>query len=406
MISLNKKIGILVLLSIFVINKFAAQNINSSNSLVNANNDNIINKTISNFITSKDSSIVLPKLKVGGAFRINYSWKDYDNLNQDRFGDFGFEVFRLNIDVDYKDIFISAEQRWYTEFRAIRFAYFGYHINENLDAIIGIHQVPFGIAPYSSHSFWFNATYYVGFEDDYDAGIKFIYNKKDWNIQAAFYKNAEFANPARYDRYSFDLVTDETQKNEEINQLNLRLVYKWDIVNNLLMKLGLSVEYGQIYNQITTKKGERHGVGLHNDIHYKKWNIQMQWIDYEFNPKNPEGVSNETVLFGAFKFPFLVSSKAEIYTFNAAREININGKYIDKIKLYGNLSMVNPKNNYGSPSKQIVIGTTVIKRGLYAYFDYIFGQNMWFSGGPGVGLKHEDDKDWNSRLNINLGYYF
>ena len=105
-------------------------------------------------------------------------------------------------------------------------------------------------------------------------------------------------------------------------------------------------------------------------------------------------------------FPFLVSSKANIYTFNIAKEIKIKSKYIDKIKLYSNISMVKPKQGYGSSSKQIVFGTTIIKRGLYAYFDYITGQNMWFSGGPGIGLEHPDDTVWNSRLNINLGYYF
>ena len=105
-------------------------------------------------------------------------------------------------------------------------------------------------------------------------------------------------------------------------------------------------------------------------------------------------------------FPFMVSSKANVYTLNLAKDININSKYIDKISLYGNYSLVNPKQNYGSNSTQIVIGTTVIKRGLYAYFNYIVSQNMWFSGGPGIGLKHPDDEIWNSRININLGYYF
>ena len=360
----------------------------------------------SNKKASNDSINPLPKIKIGGALRLNYSYKNYDEENMDRLGDFGFELFRLNADIDYKDIFLSVEYRWYGDFNAIRYGYFGYHITDQSSVQIGIHQVPFGILPYASDSFWFNATYYLGFEDDYDAGIKFIYDNELWNIQGAFYKNPEYIDSERYGRYSFDLVTDDIQTNQEINQLNLRSVYKWTLGEDLLMQLGASIEVGQIYNKTTKEKGNRHAFALHNNLFYKNWNLHFQWIDYEFNPKNPEGLSDETIQFGAFMFPFLVNSKANVYTFNMSNKIDINGKYLDKIKLYVNMSLVNPKKDYGSNSKQIVLGTTLIKRGLYAYFDYIFGQNMWFSGGPGIGLEHPEDQDWNSRLNINFGYYF
>ena len=139
---------------------------------------------------------------------------------------------------------------------------------------------------------------------------------------------------------------------------------------------------------------------------YKNWNWQLQWITYNFSPENPEEISDKTVQFGAFMFPFLVSSRADIYSLNIANQINIDGKYLDKIKLYLNTSMVRPKKDFGSASKQVVVGTTLIKRGLYTYIDYIFGQNMWFSGGPGIGLDHPKSNEWHSRLNINFGFYF
>jgi len=411
--SLNKKIGFIILLSILVHQVNTAQNNQdgsqikrNSNSVNNVKTQSLINKAISKIFKANDSVNSIPKIKIGGAIRLNYSWQDYNDQRKDRVGDFGFEVFRLNADIDYGDIFLSVEQRWYESFNAIHHAYFGYHINNTLDVQIGVNQVPFGISPYAAHSFWFNATYYLGFEDDYDSGIKFIYDTDLWNIQAAFYKNSEYINATRYGRYSFDLVTEGDQTNEEINQLNIRSIYKWKLNDNLKFNLGLSLESGQIYNQTTTKNGNRRAFAMHNNVFYKNWNLHLQYIDYEFNPKNPDGISEETIQFGAFMFPFMASSKANIYTLNIARTLTINSKYVDKIKFYGNLSMVDPKMGYGSPSKQIVLGSTIIKRGLYAYFDYIFGQNMWFSGGPGIGLQHPNDKAWKSRLNINFGYYF
>lgn len=411
--SLHRNAGLFILLLVSVIDLSYSQNNQSfdqkrspSDKVENEKN-NFLNDILNSSDKAKvDSLKILPKIKIGGALRLNYSYKNYDQDNMDRMGDFGFELFRLNADIDYKDIFLSVEYRWYGNFNAIRYGYFGYHLTDNSSIQIGIHQVPFGMLPYASHSFWFNATYYLGFEDDYDAGIKFIYDDASWNLQAAFYKNPEYIDSERYGRYSFDLVTDDIQGNEEINQLNLRSVYKWNLNKDLLMNLGLSLEAGQIYNKITKEKGNRHAFALHNNLFYKKWNLQLQWISYEFNPKNPEDLSEKTIQFGAFMFPFEVSTKADVYTFNLANDIHINKKYLDRIKVYLNMSMVSPKQGYGSNSKQVVLGTTLIKRGLYAYFDYIFGQNMWFSGGPGIGLTHPEDETWNSRLNINFGYYF
>ena len=40
------------------------------------------------------------------------------------------------------------------------------------------------------------------------------------------------------------------------------------------------------------------------------------------------------------------------------------------------------------------------------YVDSIQGKNMWFSGGPGVGLDLGGRQETTHRLNINLGIYF
>lgn len=409
---LHRNTGIFLLLLVSVIDLNYGQNIqNPDNQKVSDSTKKARSNFLSDILNSEeraktDSLRPLPKIKIGGALRLNYSYKNYDQENKDRLGDFGFELFRLNADIDYKDIYFSAEYRWYGNFNAIHHGYFGYHLTDRSSIEIGIHQVPFGILPYSSDSFWFNATYYIGFEDDYDTGIKYIYDTASWNIQAAFYKNPEYIDSERYGRYSFDLVTDDIQTNQEINQFNLRTIYKWHLNDDLLMKLGGSVEAGKIYNKTTKEKGNRHAFALHNNLFYKNWNLHFQYINYEFNPKNPDDLSDKTIQFGAFMFPFEVSTKANVYTFNISNKLLIDGKYLDRLKFYFNYSQVSPKQGYGSDSKQIVIGTTLIKRGLYAYFDYIFGQNMWFSGGPGVGLSHPEDTAWKSRLNINFGYYF
>ena len=152
---------------------------------------------------SQDPGQTKSSLSIGGAIRLDYVWQDYNDQGKDKVGDFGFELFRLDVDGSYGDLDLSAQYRWYADFEAIHHAYFGYHLTPEWEAQLGIHQVPFGILPYASHSFWFGATYYLGFEDDYDTGLKILYNEGPWDLQMAFYKNSEYKDSARANRYSF-----------------------------------------------------------------------------------------------------------------------------------------------------------------------------------------------------------
>jgi hypothetical protein len=346
------------------------------------------------------------KFTLGGAIRLNYAWQTYNQVRKDIGGDFGFELFRVDADGECGNIYFSVQYRWYEHFEAIHHGYFGYHIIPGFDIEVGIHQVPFGILPYASHSFWFGSTYYLGFEDDYDTGIKLNFKKNQLNLHAAFYKNPEYIDPTRLGRYSFDIVSEGDQTNQEINQFNLRAAYDLLPSDGMVLNLGVSFEGGLIYNQAIRKKGDRYAVAVHADFKYRDWNIQLQGIDYKFNPNNPTGVSDETIQFGAFMFPFLVATDAQVITFNVAKTINVGWQAIDAITFYNDFSTTIPSGSNVHNSIQNVTGFLIVKKGLYMYTDWISGQNMWFAGGPGIGLNEAGADDWNGRININFGYYF
>jgi hypothetical protein len=356
--------------------------------------------------TKQETKKSKSQVTIGGAVRLNYAWQDYNPQRQDKLGDFGIELFRIDVNGDYDDLYLSVQYRWYADFEAIHHAYFGYRFSPGLDVQLGIHQVPFGILPYASHSFWFGATYYLGFEDDYDTGLKFLYREGPWEVQAAFYKNSEYIDASRAGRYSFDLVTGGEQTNEEINQLNLRLAYDWQPNPKLTLNSGASLEYGQIYNQNTAVKGDRRAYAVHSDLKYADWNLQLQWLDYRFDPANPSGVDPSTVQLGAFEFPFLIAAEGRVVTLNLAKDFLVGWRLLDTIKCYIDISKVFPHGDGGHSSTQIVTGCLLVKKGLYTYVDVITGQNMWFAGGPGIGLNQPGFNEWHTRLNINFGFYF
>jgi hypothetical protein len=43
---------------------------------------------------------------------------------------------------------------------------------------------------------------------------------------------------------------------------------------------------------------------------------------------------------------------------------------------------------------------------MVTYVDWIAGNNMWFAGGPGIGIDDGSPSRWHSRLNVNIGFYF
>ena len=345
-------------------------------------------------------------IEFGGAVRLNYAWRDYDDQNKDRLGDFELELFRINVSGTKGDVMLNAEWRQYNDFDAIHHAWIGYRFDEDRHVELGITQVPFGILPYASHSFWFSGAYYMGLEDDYDTGIKFVQEAGDWNFQYAFFKNPEYADDSRAERYSFDLVTGGEQQNTETNQLNFRGTRLLRHSESNSTELGLSLQAGQIYNEITEDDGERWAVGAHLNGNYGKWNLHLQGIAYEYDPENPEGVSDDFVQIGAFGFPFLMAAEGTVWTANLARSFSVAWGPVTGVTCYNNFTYIDPDVDNSSESVQNVTGCAVSAGGLYTYIDWIAGKNMWFAGGDGIGLDGASSGRWRSRLNINLGYYF
>src|SRR5574344_2042456 len=111
--------------------------------------------------TEKDSY-----LDVGGAIRFNYGWLDYGSTDG-----IDLELLRADLKAGTGPVSFSAQYRWYDGFDAIHHAWLGWQFTPDTALKAGIQQVPFGLLPTASHSFWFGSGYYLGLEDDYDPGL-------------------------------------------------------------------------------------------------------------------------------------------------------------------------------------------------------------------------------------------
>lgn len=351
-----------------------------------------------------------PELKIGGALRFNYNLSSWKEGQKDRGGDFGYDMFRVNVNGSYQGIYVDAEYRLYSRSFGggfLKQGWLGYRFNEKEEIQVGLTQVPFGIQQYNSHNWFFNLTYYFGLEDDHDMGVKYVHIDDKFEYNLAFFKNAEelrFGGTSEVspDRYSYDVVG----RNKEVNQINGKLIYKFgDSIKN---RLGTSVQYGGLYNLDTEKTGSHYGLALHYEMFYKNWNLKLQAMNIDHDPENLPGESREMIKMGAYGFPYEVASDFNIYTIAVSKSIPVELGPISNIQFYNDFGYQDKKVDSFEDSFMNVTGMLITAGQVYTYVDYAAGYNQSWLGGNFVDdfSTGNPDAKWEARFNINIGYYF
>ncbi|MEZ9196645.1 hypothetical protein [Shewanella sp. 10N.286.54.B9] len=345
-------------------------------------------------------------INVGGAVRVNYGYKDYDEASKDKGGDLTFDMAAIKFDGKKGDWGLAAEYRFTSSTNYIKYGYGFYDIDPDWQLQFGINKVPFGNRDFISNSWWFGLPYYLGFEDDHDVGVKAIYEKNGWHTDLAFYKNAEYG-PTENKRYSTDLYTGTINgteyNNEETNQFNVRQTYTAEHEGGETT-FGGSVQYGQIYNSKTGNNGDRYAVALHLDSSYKGWNLQLQAMQYEYDAADAEDPNKIGVSVVSWQYE--IASKGQAYSVNLAKTFNTDW---GSVKCYNDFGLMTPDvddDDYDN-SMQNVTGCAISAGPTYTMLDFVMGKNMTFStaNNDHVGLPEMGD-DWDKRVNINFGYYF
>ncbi|MDY0267624.1 hypothetical protein [Trichloromonas sp.] len=368
-------------------------------------------ETLAVAVTEKEGETT-DHLKVGGALRFNYTYNDDDRWHEDgkeKGGDFKFDLFRLDVNGSYSDVKLSAQYRFMEDRHFIHHGWLGYNFSDETGVQLGLTQVPFGLLPYASHNFWFGLPYYLGFEDDYDLGLKAIHQNGPWDLQLAFFKNADFGNASDLDRYSYDIVKENDQNNEESNQFNARLAYRLDHGDLGDTELGVSGQWGQLYNGDTGRNGDHWAAAAHVNGTYGPFNLMLEVIEYEHNPKNPAGVDDKVVRMGAFGWGHDVAAKGTVYVAGLSYDVPVSWGPVSKLTFYNDYSRLVKAEEDFEDSEINTLGCLVTAGPVYTYIDFIMGKNAtWIGsiGEDGFGAGRHRDEGWNTKFNINVGYYF
>lgn len=342
-------------------------------------------------------------------FWLNYTYNLFDRTDRDKRGDFGpgNSMFRVGFTARLRGILGAVRLRWYSYARVWEYGWVGYRWDNGSQLEVGMTKVPFGVLPFASYDYWFNLPYYLGFNNQYDLGVKWsdTFMADVIDVQAGAFKNSDIAAVDDLARFSYDVVRvagEPAAQNEETNQLNLRLALK-----SALVEGGLSLQYGQLYNYETRDRGQQYAAAVHATASWRGLSMQLQAMQYLFEPANPTGVANDAVWVGAFADAFPIAARGRVLEANVAYDIPI-GRVIDTIRCYNNHSILLKDDPRFDNSQMNIVGCSVLAGPIFGFIDLISAKNAPYIGTPtafafttGAG-----DARWHSMFNVNIGFYF
>ncbi|TKB56309.1 hypothetical protein FCL42_07465 [Ferrimonas aestuarii] len=344
---------------------------------------------------------------IGGSLKYNYAYKDFSDSSQSKGGDLDFNSFEIVVKGNWDDNWGSkAAYRFMNGHDYLKYGYVYYTGVEDWRFDAGIIGKPFGNRNYASHNWWYSLNYYLGFEDAFDLGGKATYQKDGWTSELAFFKNSAYKATDKRgfaaDAYR-GTINGTEYNNEEANTFNARQSYAFDAVG-IDFELGASLEYGQLYNAKLDDNGTSTAYAVHLDANYQGLNIQLQMVDYDYDQAT-DG-SNDTNRYGVkmLNSAYEVASKGQIYTANIAKKFS---RSWGSFNIYNDYSIVTPDTADTTQDDSIVntTGVSIKVNKFKFYIDHYYAKNSVWLGDAGLGLDDADDS-WNSRVNINIAYFF
>ena len=356
-----------------------------------------------------------PPLKLTGMLRYNYAYKDW-NKHYRHGGQLDFDTAALGLELSAGPWIGSAQYRYYhyedghmTHF--LHHGWIGYRFDQNRKVEAGVSKVPFGILPYASHNWFLQLPYYLGLEDSYALGVKYVSQSGPWGLRLAAYPRdggnyrGESEDSARY---TYDVVEGLGVHNEQRNQLNARLAYTLQHAQSSSTEIGFSAQWAQVHNQDTDKNGHQYALGVHLRGSYGRWGTKLEAIRYRYYLRNPAGQSEDVVIRGAYDFPYRAAARGTLYVAGLSYTLPVAWHYVDHITFYDDYSRLVKGPSDFARSEENVLGASIAAGHFLIYADFAYGRNHpflspAFTDGLAAG---SGDKQWHHRYNLNVGYYF
>lgn len=363
------------------------------------------------------------EVEIGGALRYNYAYRSYRDADADEVGQLLFDTFRVDAAATYGPIRLGAEYRFYAGYHVLKTGWVGYEASDRLFVRAGVHQVPFGITEYASNSWFFQLPYYVGLEDDHDAGLGVTYADGSLTLEGAFFKQADgpfTGSSLASARYSYDVVparagaldygsapVAEARSNREVNQLNGRATWALEHGSGTA-EFGASAQFGGLRNDATAEMGSHWAAAAHAHLTAGRFGARLQVVGYGHDPANPAGQSEDFVVFGAYDLPYKVAARGTFYSVALKTALPVGDGLFTSLDAYNDFSLLDKAHEGYVDSIQNITGVSIGAGPVFTYVDLVVAKNHPFAigGDDFAAALAEGTDDWHVRFNVNLGLYF
>jgi hypothetical protein len=384
------------------------------------------------------NDIKLGPFTIGGAMRVNYVNGDYVVAGDapqrgGNGGNFELDTFRINVSLDYQQYIGKLEYRWYNGYNFLHTGWLGYDFADAGQVQVGVTRVPFGPGPYGiSQSWFFDQHYYVGLADDMDLGVKYLTERGNWELAFAYFFSSEGNwNGASEDsaRYSYDtvkwragldangdVIDAPVNGYEERNQFNVRAIYRFRDLG-IPTDLGLSLQYGQLDGE-RADDGDHWAASAHMINRYGNFTLATQITRFELDISADNSLgTDELIPMGAYDFAWPVATRAWLPAVSLSYRYDTPQlPWLGYVLPYIEYSSMIKDSDLFNDSELLIVGAAWSSGGWYIYTDMAFSNGNLFVGNIGDDYSNVFDgvgdfgangnNRWNSRFNINFGYYF
>lgn len=384
------------------------------------------------------------ELTIGGAMRVNLYVGDYTqdvatSVTRGGSGTVALDTFRINMDYERGSWIGKAEYRFYPGYgtnNADSYQFFhtlwaGYNLDSGDQVQVGLNRAPFGPGAWGiSQSWFFDQHYYVGLSDNMNVGIKYTLNQvEDWTFDFAYYavptptgSGNNFGRQSS--RYSYDVVDETGMGYEESHQFNVRGIYSTQL-GEVNADLGASLQYQVLDSKGPQSNGDMFAGSLHAILNWGNWTLapQLSYYNYDVDYQDAAGNTIETkvVTMGAYDFPTEVAAEAWIPAVSLSYYQETDGiDWLDYVIPYVEYSSIVKTESDFNNSDLVTVGAAWAHGNWYIYSDLVFSngndfvgnrevsgpRNFGATGGFTSQFGENANDSWQTRFNINFGYYF
>lgn len=300
------------------------------------------------------------------------------------------------------------------DIRFMEYAWIGYRFDPQHQVQFGLNQVPFGLQPLYSSTFWETLGNVVGMEDVYMLGGKYVQDEGDWNVQVGYYTRQAWPGHGTSRGSTYSVVVTPADpgvlggtRNTERDLVVGRVARKTRM-GDWQGEAGLSLLSSALYNYDTQRYGRRNAYAVHYAARKNGWGTKLQYARQQMAPKNPNG--EQTITVGGYDGTFNLATRGNFYAGDLSYTFadRYLGGWIKDLTFYGSYSMYEKSNPAFRNSQRFILGTSFSLKPVSIYLEWLNGRNDPYIGGSSYteSLAAGGINRWRNKFYLNIGYYF